>query len=79
MESGLEREKGVVVVRLGGIPADDGLDQGGDRRGGGKAASRHTWGTGMFIGALFIIIKRWKWPKSLATDGWINKYGISIW
>ena len=31
--------------------------------------------TQMFVTALFIIAQRWKQPKCLATDKWINKLG----
>ena len=34
--------------------------------------------TQMFLAALFIIVKRQKQPRCLATVDWINKCGISI-
>lgn len=47
MESRPEREKGGrgQVERLGGIPTEGGLDQGGDRTGGEKTRVRHLWDT----------------------------------
>ena len=34
--------------------------------------------TQTFLKALLILAQKWKQPKGLSTDEWINKYGISI-
>ena len=38
-----------------------------------KAESQRIMFILMFIAALFIIAKRWKQPKCLSTEEWINK------
>ena len=38
-----------------------------------KAGHQRSICTSMFTVALFIIDKRWKQPKCLSTDDWVNK------